>query len=200
MGQEGEMQLPNLGRTAAALALAFLTAACAETDTGITTAVNARLAADDEVSTYNIDVETADGVVTLTGTVDDPRARERALELARNTDGVRDVVDRLTVSSGTTPTGGADAGLPIDAEQRGPRDAEADVGDLTANAVLTSKVKTQLLADRTISGLKIDVDSRAGVVTLTGTVSSETQKARALRIARETEGVKSVVDQLKIGE
>jgi osmotically-inducible protein OsmY len=193
------MQLPNLGRTAAALALAFVTAACAATDTGITTAVNARLAADDEVSTYNIDVETADSVVTLTGEVDNPRARERAIELARNTDGVRDVVDRLTVSSGAMPSSGAGVGLPVGAEQREPRDAEADVGDLTANTVLISKVKTQLLADRTISGLKIDVDSRAGVVTLTGTVASEAEKTKALRIARETEGVKSVIDELEIG-
>lgn len=189
----------NLGRVAGSLALALFTLGCAETDTGITTSVNARLAADDEVSTYNIEVETADAVVTLTGEVDDPRARERAIELARTTDGVRDVVDRLTVSSGAMPSSGAGAGLPVGAEQREPRDAEADVGDLTANAVLTSKVKTQLLADRTISGLKIDVDSRAGVVTLTGTVASEAEKTRALRIARETEGVKSVVDELKIG-
>jgi len=193
------MLRPNLGRVAGALVLALLALGCAETDTGITTAVNARLAADDEVSTYNIDVETADGVVTLTGEVDDPRARDRAIELARNTDGVRDVVDRLTLSSGATPTSGSDASVPAAEGQREPDDRDENVGDLTANAVLTSKVKTQLLADTTISGLKIDVDSRDGIVTLTGTVSSGTQKTRALRIARETEGVKSVVDELKIG-
>lgn len=188
----------KLGRMGGLLVLA-LTLGCAETDTGITTAVNARLAADNEVSTYNIDVETTDSVVTLTGEVDDPRARERAIELARNTDGVRDVVDRLTLSSGATPTSGTGAGLPVDEGRREPGDRDESVGNPTANAVLTSKVKTQLLADTTISGLKIDVDSRNGVVTLTGMVSSETQKARALRIARETEGVKSVVDELKVG-
>jgi len=189
----------NLGRVAAALVLALLTMGCAETDTGITTAVNARLAADDQVSTYDIDVETADGVVTLTGEVDDPRARDRAIELARNTDGVRDVVDRLTVSNGATPTSGTGAGLPVGEDKREPDDREQSAGDLTANAVLTSKVKTRLLADTTISGLTIDVDTRDGIVTLTGTVSSEIQKTRALRIARETEGVKSVVDELKVG-
>jgi hyperosmotically inducible protein len=199
MGQEGEMQLPNLGRTAAALALAFVTAACAETDTGITTAVNARLAADDEVSTYDIEVDTSDGVVTLTGEVQDPRARERAIELARNTDGVRDVVDRLTVASDATPTSGTDAGLPVDEDERQQDVRDQSAGDPTANAVLTSKVKTRLLADKTIPGLKIDVESRDGVVTLTGTVASETEKTKALKIARETEGVKSVVDELKIG-
>ena len=189
----------KLGSVVGAIALALLALGCAETDTGITTAVNARLAADDQVSTYDIDVETADGVVTLTGEVDDPRARDRAIELARNTDGVRDVVDRLTVSNGATPTSGTGAGLPVDEDKREPDDREQSAGDLTANAVLTSKVKTRLLADTTISGLTIDVDTRDGIVTLTGTVSSEIQKTRALRIARETEGVKSVVDELKVG-
>jgi hyperosmotically inducible protein len=189
----------NLGRTAAALALAFVTAACAETDTGITTAVNARLAADDEVSTYDIEVDTSDGVVTLTGEVQDPRARERVLELARNTDGVRDVVDRITVAGGATPKTGSDANLPATEGQRGSVDPPGPQGDPTANVVLTSKVKTRLLADRTIPGLKIDVDTRDGVVTLTGTVASETEKTKALRIARETEGVQKVVDELKIG-
>ena len=189
----------KLGSAAGAMTLALLTMGCAETDTGITTAVNARLAADDEVSTYDIDVETADGVVTLIGEVEDPRARERAMELARNTDGVRDVVDRLGVSSGATPTSGSDASVPAAEGQREPDDRNEGAGDLTANAVLTSKVKTRLLADTTISGLTIDVDTRDGIVTLTGTVSSEIQKTRALRIARETEGVKSVVDELKVG-
>lgn len=189
----------NLGRAAAALAFAFMTAACAETDTGITTAVNARLAADDEVSTYNIDVDTTDSVVTLTGEVDNARARERAIDLARNTDGVRDVVDRLTVANDATPTSGTGAGLPVDEDKRQQDVRDENAGDPTANAVLTSKVKTRLLADKTIPGLKINVDSRDGVVTLTGPVSSEAEKAKALRIARETEGVKSVVDELKVG-
>lgn len=189
----------NLGRAAGALVLALFTLGCAETDTGITTAVNARLAADDEVSTYNIDVETADGVVTLTGEVNDARARERAIELARNTDGVRDVIDRITVAGGATPKTGSDANLPATEGQRGPVAPPDPQGDPTANVVLTSKVKTRLLADKTIPGLKIGVDSRDGVVTLTGTVSSEAEKTKALRIARETDGVQKVVDELKIG-
>jgi hyperosmotically inducible protein len=42
------------------------------------------------------------------------------------------------------------------------------------------------------------VDSNKGVVTLTGNVRSAAEKQRAVKIARETEGVKSVVDRLKI--
>jgi hyperosmotically inducible protein len=43
------------------------------------------------------------------------------------------------------------------------------------------------------------VDSNNGVVTLTGTVGTAAEKARALKAARETDGVKSVVDRLKVG-
>ena len=55
-----------------------------------------------------------------------------------------------------------------------------------------------MLADATVSGLKINVDTADGVVSLTGDVASTIEKRRALEIARETDGVKSVKDQLKI--
>jgi osmotically-inducible protein OsmY len=52
--------------------------------------------------------------------------------------------------------------------------------------------------DDTIQASRIDVDSAAGVVRLHGTVDSESQRARALQLARETDGVVSVVDELTI--
>ena len=89
-------------------AMAFVTVACAQSDPGITTAVKGKLAADDTVKSYRIDVDTTEGVVTLNGKVDTELAKTRAVELARATDGVRDVVDRLTVEPGVTPTTGVD--------------------------------------------------------------------------------------------
>jgi osmotically-inducible protein OsmY len=60
-------------------------------------------------------------------------------------------------------------------------------------------VKTKFLADERVSGLKIDVDSNNGVVTLTGTVATAAEKNAAVAIAKGTDGVKSVVDRLKVG-
>src|SRR6185369_1241136 len=82
-----------------------MTVACAQTDPGITTAVKAKLAADNTVKAYQIDVDTASGVVTLTGIVEAPAAKEQAVILARGTDGVKDVVDHITVNqaAATTP-------------------------------------------------------------------------------------------------
>ena len=193
-------------------ALALTTIACAQSDPGITTAVKGKLAADDTVKAYRIDVDTKDRVVTLNGAVDTPAARTRAVELARATEGVQQVVDQLTVTPGVTPTTGVDdkiqgeareaargADAKTDAAQKKAGDTTDRAGNAVSNAALTSAVKTKFLADTDISGLKIDVDSSNGVVTLTGTVRSAAEKDRALKVARETDGVTSVVDRLKVG-
>src|SRR5918999_5533746 len=78
--------------------------ACSQSDPGVTTAVKSRLAADDTVKAYQIDVDTNDRVVTLSGTVETAAQRDQAVMLARQTDGVRDVVDQLSVNPAAAPT------------------------------------------------------------------------------------------------
>ena len=189
-----------LGGWVAAGAIGVM-AACAQSDPGITTAVKTKLAADDTVKAYRIDVDTKEGVVTLLGAVDTPAAKTRAVELARGTDGVRSVVDQLTVSAGVTPTTGVDdAAQQKAAEPAQSVGAAADrAGESTEDAALTAKVKTKFLADTAIAGLRIDVDTRNNIVTLTGVVPSAAEKTRAVQVARGTDGVKSVVDNLTVG-
>ena len=66
------------------------------------------------------------------------------------------------------------------------------------DAAITSAVKTKLLGDTKVGGLKIDVDTSNHVVTLTGRVKSEAEKAEAIRLASTTKGVSKVVDKLTI--
>lgn len=206
------MMRRNFRTVFGAAAIAIMTLACSSGDPGITTAVKGKLAADDTVKAYRIDVDTKGSVVTLKGDVDTAAARARALELARGTDGVTGVVDQLNVTPGATPTTGVDdaaqgaateaardADAKTDDAQRKAGDAADRSGDAAADVALTTKVKSQFLADDNISGLKIDVDSNNGVVTLTGTVPTAAEKALALKVARGTDGVKSVVDRLKVG-
>lgn len=208
----------RVGVWAGALAVAFLAVACGQSDPGITTAVKGKLAADDTVKSYRIDVDTRDRVVTLQGKVDTEAAKARAVELARGTDGVRDVVDQLTVEPGATPTTGIDdaasdtareaardTGDATDDAQRRAGDAAdraGDAADRAGNAAkdagITTAVKTKFLADTDVSGLQIDVDTQNGVVTLTGNVRTAAEKQRAVQMARGTEGVRSVVDNLKV--
>jgi len=76
------------------------------------------------------------------------------------------------------------------------------VAKKTANAVtdasITTAVKTRLVADKQVGGLKIDVDTSDGAVTLTGPVKSAAERARAVRLARNTKGVTRVIDKMTI--
>jgi hyperosmotically inducible periplasmic protein len=189
-------RLTGFGAIALAASLTF---ACAQSDPGITTAVKSKMAADDTVKSYRIDVDTKDRVVTLSGAVDTPDARTRAVEIARGTEGVRDVVDQLVVSPGATPTTGVDDPL----QERGreaTREATDEATPAMGDAGITTTVKTKFLGDTGVAGLQIDVDTRDGVVTLTGTVPTAAEKRRAVELAKATDGVKSVVDRLKVGK
>jgi osmotically-inducible protein OsmY len=69
---------------------------------------------------------------------------------------------------------------------------------LASSAALTAKIKSKMALDDQVEAARIDVDSTGGVVRLHGTVDSQAQRERALQLARETEGVTSVVDELTI--
>jgi hypothetical protein len=73
-----------------------------------------------------------------------------------------------------------------------------EVQRVAADAALTAKIKSKMTLDDTLDTARINVDTADHVVTLKGTVNSESQRARALQLARETEGVTSVVDQLTV--
>lgn len=170
------------------LGVLTFTTACAQSDAGITTSVKARLAADDTVKARNINVDTKDRIVTLTGKVQDQQEKTKAVEIARATRGVADVVDSLSIApeTQTAPTTGRFGETPGTIDR-----PNTDPG-------LTAEIKTRMLADPTVSGLKINVDTKDRVVTLTGTVNSQAEKARALEIARGVENVIRVEDKLTV--
>ena len=157
---------------------------CASTDMGIATKVKAKLAADDVVKASQIEVATRNGVVTLTGNVDNEEAKNRALELARNTEGVVNVVDMIAAREAS---GSGDAPEP-----------ERTVGETFDDAGITITVKGRLLADPQVQGLRIDVDTRDGVVFLTGSVGSDADRQKAIQLARDTKGVRDVQANLTL--
>lgn len=69
-------------------------------DASITAKVNAALAADKDLSAVRIDVDTKNGVVTLTGPAPTPEASAQATKLAKNVKGVTSVNNKLTVKAG----------------------------------------------------------------------------------------------------
>nr|MBA3296582.1 BON domain-containing protein [Acidobacteriota bacterium] len=72
-------------------------------------------------------------------------------------------------------------------------------GNDISDAWITTKLKSKYYVDDDVKGLNIDVTTNGGVVTLTGKVSNAAERAKALSLAKTTDGVKQVVDKLTIG-
>lgn len=77
-------------------------------------------------------------------------------------------------------------------------DALNELGGAVADGKITTTIKSKMALDEYVRALDIDVDTSGGVVTLTGVVSTVQQRDRALALARETSGVRSVVDRLQV--
>ncbi|WP_233588400.1 BON domain-containing protein [Herminiimonas sp. KBW02] len=101
-------------------------------------------------------------------------------------------------AAGVTPptpvpeTAPAAPGAPADAN------AGKSAGQIVDDTVITTKVKSALLADSDVKGLDVVVDTSKGVVSLSGAVNNQTQIDRAAKIAGEVEGVNSVLNNLTI--
>ncbi len=72
------------------------------------------------------------------------------------------------------------------------------IGETIDDTTTTTRVKTALLNDQAVGGLRIDVDTFKGVVTLSGRVKSQTEKDQAVALARRVDGVTEVKDALQV--
>jgi osmotically-inducible protein OsmY len=99
-GKSGVEQVKRAGEE-----ISQKTAAAAKTagevlsDGALTTKIKAKMGLDDTVQALDLNVDTVDGVVTVTGKVRSTAERDRALALARETNGVRQVIDRIVVQT-----------------------------------------------------------------------------------------------------
>jgi hyperosmotically inducible protein len=73
-------------------------------------------------------------------------------------------------------------------------------GTQVDDAAITAKVKAKLAADGDINPFNIDVDTNEGVVTLQGRVAKEEARTKAEQLARDTEGVRRVINLVKVGD
>jgi osmotically-inducible protein OsmY len=151
----------------------------------ITTKIQAQYYAHPDLKRWNIDVDTAPGgVVTLGGKVGSPGDRAEAVRIAERTEGVIRVDDRISVEPETAATTGS-----LDR-------AAATMSD----GWITTKIQSRYFLTDDVRGRKIDVHTTGGIVTLTGTVADQSERVHALAIARNTEGVRGVRDELKVDQ
>ena len=115
-------------------------------DTTIATKVKAKLVADKLSNLTRVTVKVMEGVVTLSGEVDEVAVRDRAVQLASGVDGVKSVVDNIRLS------GRALAPSPSVVSSAPP--------------VVSSAPASVTTAPTDVSGVVASVDSQAGTITL----------------------------------
>jgi hyperosmotically inducible periplasmic protein len=167
---------------------------------------------EDVLAGSNIDVDVKNGMVTLQGTVPTEAARARAIQAAKNNDGVKGVTDQLRIAPAARDGGRMDRAQDKTARAADKAEDKMDkAGDKTASAAkktgraiddgwIKSKIYAQYMADwnTVLDDSDIDVDVKNNAVTLSGTVKTAAAKAKAVSIAKATDGVKSVTDNLRV--
>jgi hyperosmotically inducible protein len=173
-------------------------------DQWITMKIHSLFVPEDALDGSNVDVDTVSGVVTLSGTVANAAGRARAVAIAKSTDGVKSVVDKLRIAPAERELDdiARDAGKATSSAAReAAKDAKAATkatGRKITDGWVKSKIYGQYLADSALDDSDIDIDVSGGVVTLNGTVKTAAGKTRAVAIAKATDRVKSVKDNLKV--
>jgi hyperosmotically inducible protein len=125
------------------------------------------------------EVKTTDGIVTLQGEATNQAEKDLTTEYAKDVEGVKDVKNEMTLSKTAKKT---------------PR----STGDKIDDASITAQVKMALLFHRSTSALKTKVETKHGVVTLSGKAGNAAEKDLASKIADDVKGVKSVKNRMTI--
>ena len=137
---------------------------------------------------YDVKVAVDDkGVATLSGDVATAAQKAQAETLAK-VEGVTRVVNNITIDPDE------DKNL---AERA--KNGLNKAGEKISDAWITTKVKWFFVGEDLLKDSNIDADTKNGVVTLKGTVKTAAGKARAVALTKGVDGVKNVVDQMKIG-
>ena len=145
-------------------------------DSVITTKVKSKLLADPDIKGFDLNVETHKGDVQLSGFVDNQAQIDNAIMITRSVEGVKNVDNRVSLKNVSAAT----------------------VGTKVDDSIVTSKVKSSFLADPDIKSFDIAVVTNNGEVQLSGFVNNQTQIDRAIDVARRTEGVHNVINELRV--
>jgi hyperosmotically inducible protein len=146
------------------------------TDTAITAEVKAKLMREDRLNESKISVTTTNGVVTLRGSASSTDAKSVAETTAKSVDGVKSIDNSLR-----TPGSSKTVAKTV-------RKTKRTVSD----SWITTKVKSEILADSISKGLDVSVKTIHGVVALNGALPSQDAIDHVKDIAQKVKGVKSV--------
>ncbi len=156
-------------------------------DTALTGTVKTKLATDARVKGSDISVTSENGVVVLTGKAPSAEAKAAAEEIAKSADASVKVDNRIQAP-------GLLSELKTDAKV-----AADTTGEVVTDSWISTKIKSQLLADTATKGTAIKVTTKDNIVFLKGTVGSQLEKDQAIKLASQTKGVAKVnASKLKV--
>ena len=148
-------------------------------DAWIALKIRSRLLVKGNVSAANTTVSVQDGVVTLAGTADNLAQKELTEVYAKEIDWVKSVKNAIVVKA--NPAGTETLGEKID------------------DASITTQVKYALLSHKSTSALKTKATTTEGVIVITGVAGSDAEKSLVTKLARDVRGVKSVSNNMTVG-
>ncbi len=135
----------------------------------------AALKEDKTADASEINLEVYKGVVQLNGFVDNASEKAQAETVAKAVSGVKGVENNLMIKQASQTAGGA-----------------------MDDSTITAKVKSALVDSEATKAGDIKVETRAGVVQLSGFVANEAQKTAATKVAQSVEGVKAVNNGISV--
>ncbi len=170
-------------------------------DSDLKTAIKTKLDSDAQLKAADIGVS-ADGddnTATLSGTVETQAMRTRAVDLARSAHAGLIITDKIDVKPREITRADYTDEMAAKERERATGYGEK-VGDSLDDAWIHTKIVSKLIANPDTPERKINVDVINNAVVLRGTVTTNEEKLEAERVAKETEGVKSVKNLLKVNK
>jgi len=170
-------------------------------DSQISESIKQNFKVDEKLSGADIDVHVNNGVVTLKGKVIGTAEANRAVAMAKGVPGVVRVDSKLEIDRTITNSDVEDTLDNKDKaikEQNEKNEPKRSLGTVIDDATITAGINLKFAKDDLVRAYKIDVDTKDGMVTLTGTVKSEAEAKRAISLAESEEGVKHVSSVLQV--
>jgi hyperosmotically inducible protein len=144
-------------------------------DAALLTSVKSALVSNSVTEAGEINVDVNRGVVKLSGFVDTPKEKSAAGDVARDVDGVQSVQNDIAVKADNSTA-----------------------GEVIDDSILTAKVKAALIESPETKAHQINVETKQGVVQLSGFVDNAAAKSAATSVAKSVSGVKDVKNELSV--
>lgn len=144
-------------------------------DTVVTTKVKSALLGDPDIKSLDLQVETRKGVVQLSGFVDSQTQVNRAIATASGVEGVNSIENNISL-----------------------KDGKSTVGNAVDDGIITTRVKSALLADPDVKSFDIAVVTRKGEVQLSGFVDNQSQIDQAVAVTSRIAGVTGVGNEMSV--